>query len=184
MLQTYSEAEIKQFAKDRTSKYNSSSIATSIPLSNKWTFSTDVTLSNLSSTPSSAGVTGLEGTGNEIYYSAQFIGYDVFSAKETTRYQVRYSDTNTYERTQLTVSSRFRLKDQKWRLRPQISTESRVNKNGGITTKLNPSLRVDYKIKKRLKLEMDVSYETAKTTAPVKIDESNYYISAGFIWDF
>lgn len=184
LLQTYSESEIKQFAKDRTSKYNSSSLSTSIPLSNKWTFSTDVTLSNLSSTPSSANVVGLEGTGNELYYSAQFIGYDIFSANETTRYQIRYSDTKTYERTQLTVSSRFRLKNKKWRLRPQISTESRVNKKGGNTTKLKPSLRVDYKIKKRLKLEMDFSYEAAKTTAPVKVNENNYYISAGYIWDF
>lgn len=184
LLQTYSESELKQFAKDRTSKYNSSSISTTIPLSEKWTFSTDLTISNLSSTKSSAGVTGIEGTGNEFYYGAQFIGYNVFSSNETSRYQLRYSDGKTYERTQFTISSRFQLNNKKWRLRPQLSLESRLNKKGGLTTKIRPSIRADYKIKKMVKLEMDISYEAAKTTSPVSITENNYYISAGYIWDF
>lgn len=33
------------------------------------------------STPASAGVVAIEGTGNEIFYSTQFIGYNLFNAK-------------------------------------------------------------------------------------------------------
>ena len=184
LLQTYTEEELKQFAKDRTTKYNSSAISTTIPLSKKWTFAADATLSNLSSAPASAGVAAIDGTGNEYFYGAQFIGYNVFSAKETTRYQVRYDDTKTFKRTRYTISSRFRLKNKKWRLRPQLTLESRVNKKGGTTTKIVPRIKIDYKLKRKLKLELDVGYEAAKTTFPVAITENNYYLSLGYIWDF
>ena len=184
LLETYTENELKQFAKDRTTKYNSSAISTSIPLSDKWTFAADATVSNLSSAPASAGVVAIEGTGNEFFYGAQFIGYNVFSAQETTRYQVRFDDTKTFKRTRYTVSSRFRLKNKKWRLRPALTIESRINKKGGTTSKIIPKIKVDYKLKRKLKLELDVGYEAAKTTSPVAITENNYYLSLGFIWDF
>lgn len=184
LLLTYTEDELKQIAKDRTSKYNSAAISTTIPLSDKWTFSADATVSNLSSTPASANIVAIEGTGNEVFYGAQFIGYNVFNADETTRYQIRLDDTKTFKRTRYTVSSRFKLKNNKWRLRPQITFESKNQTNGGKTTKVTPAFKLDYKVKRSFKLEFDVSYESAKTTTPVAITENNYYLSAGFIWDF
>jgi len=45
-------------------------------------------------------------------------------------------------------------------------------------------MKLDYKIKRKFKLELDVSYENAKTDSPVNVTENNYYISAGFVWDF
>lgn len=184
LLLTYSEAELNQFAKDRTAKYNSMALSTTIPLSKKWSFNADGTVSNLSSTPESADVSAIEGTGNEFFYSAQFIGYNVFNADETSRYQLRFDDTKTFKRTRLTLSTRFRLKNNKWRFRPQVTLEKRDNSNGGATNKIKAGLKLDYKIKRKFKLELDVSYESGKTTFPVNITENNYYISAGFIWDF
>lgn len=67
LLQTYTEAELHQIAKDRTAKYNSASVSTTIPLNNKWSFIADGTVSNFSATPASAGVAATEGTGNELF---------------------------------------------------------------------------------------------------------------------
>ena len=184
LLLTYTEAQLYQFAKDRTAKYNSVAVSSTIPLSDKWSFNADITMSNLSSTPASAGVVAIEGTGNEFFYSAQFIGYNVFNADETSRYQLRYDDTRTFSRTRLTASTRFKLKNKKWRLRPQVTFETRENNNGGSTNKIKVGFKVDYKIKRKLKLELDLSYETGKTSFPVSVTENNYYISAGYIWDF
>jgi len=184
LLITYTESQLKQFAQDRTAKYTSAAVSTTIPLSGKWSFSTDATVSNLSSTPASAGVTAIDGTGNEFFYSAQFIGYNVFNADETMSYQLRYDDTKTFKRTRLTASTRFRLKNKKWRLRPQVTLEERDSNNGGKTNKIITGLKLDYKIKRSFKLELDVSYENGKTDFPVSIKENNYYLSAGFIWDF
>ena len=184
LLQIYTEAELHQFAKDRTAKYNSVSVSTTIPMNNKWSFIADGTVSNFSATPASAGVAATEGTGNEYFYSAQFIGYNVFNADETSRYQYRYDDTKTFERLRLTASTRFRLKNKKWRLRPEITLENRINSNGGTKQQVTVSLKLDYKIKRKLKLELDVSIEKGKTDFPVSFTENNYFISAGYIWDF
>lgn len=184
LLLTYTEAQLYQFAQDRTAKYNSIAVSSTLPLSEKWSFNADITVSNLSSTPGSAGVAAIEGTGDEYFYSAQFIGYNVFNADETSRFQLRLDDTRTFKRTQLTASTRFKLKNKKWRLRPQIKFENRENSNGGSNNKIGAGFKVDYKLKRSLKLELDLSYETGKTTLPVSIKENNYYISAGFIWDF
>lgn len=184
LLQTYTEAEIHQIAKDRTAKYNSASVSTTIPLNSKWSFIADATVSSFSATPASAGVAATEGTGNEYFYSAQFVGYNVFNADETSRYQYRYDDTKSFERLRLTASTRFRLKDNKWRFRPQVTLENRINSNGGTKRQVTAGIKLDYKLKRKLKLELDVSFEKAKTDFPVSITENNYYISAGFIWDF
>jgi len=184
LLLTYTEDQLKQFAKDRTSKYNSVALSTTIPLSKKWTFTADGTVASLSSTVSSAGVAAIDGTGNEFFYNTQFIGYNVFNADETTRYQIRYDDTKTFDRLRLTASTRFRLKNKKWRFRPKITIENRNNNSGGTTNKIIAAMKLDYKIKRKFKLELDVSYENAKTDSPVNVTENNYYISAGFVWDF
>lgn len=184
LLLTYTEAELYQIAKDRTAKYNSAAISTTLPLSSKWSFNADVTMSNISSTLGSAGVAAIEGTGNEFFYSAQFIGYNVFNANETSRYQVRYDDTKTFKRTRFTASTRFKLKNNKWRLRPQVTFENRINSNGGTNDKITTGLKFDYKVKRKFKIEFDVSYEVGKTDFPVSITENNYFVSAGFIWDF
>lgn len=184
LLLTYTEAELYQFAQDRTAKYNSIAVSSTIPVSKKWSFNADLTMSNLSSTPASAGVVAIDGTGDEFFYSAQFIGYNVFNADETSRIQLRYDDTRTFSRARLTASTRFKLKNKKWRLRPQITLENRSNNNGGKTNKVKAGFKVDYKIKRKLKLELDLSYEVGKTSFPVSVTENNYYISAGYIWDF
>ena len=184
LLLTYTEAELYQLAKDRTAKYNSVVVSSSIPMSAKWSFNADVTLANLGSTTASGGVAAIEGTGNDFFYSAQFIGYNVFNSDETSRYQLRYDDTKTFTRARFTASTRFKLKNNKWRLRPQITFENRDSSNGGKTNKIKAGLKVDYKIKRQFKLELDVSYEVGKTTFPVSINENNYYISAGYVWDF
>ena len=184
LLSTYTEAELYQIAKDRTAKYRSLSVSTTLPFSKKWRFNADATMSNLSSTPGSANVAAVEGTGNELFYSAQLIGRNVFNANETSRYQVRYDDTKSFKRTRLTASTRFRLKNKKWRIRPQITFENRINSNGAKNNKITTGLKFDYKVKRKLKVEFDVSYEKGKTDFPVSITETNYFISAGFIWDF
>ena len=184
LLLTYSEDELYQFAKDRTAKYNSIALSTTIPITNKWSFNADGMMSNLSSTPSSAGIDAIDGTGNEFFYSAQFIGYNVFNVDETMRYQIRYDDTKSFKRVRLTASTRFKLDNKKWRLHPQITVEKRNSVNGATTNKINAGLKLDYKIKRKVKVELDVKYETGKTDFPVSITENNYFISAGFIWDF
>ena len=184
LLLTYTEDQLYQFAQDRTAKYNSIALSSTIPMSEKWNFNADVTMSNLSSTPASAGVVAIEGTGDEFFYSAQFIGYNIFDVNETLRLQLRYDDTRTFDRTRVTASTRFKLKNKNWRLRPQLTVENRVNNNGGKTNKLKAGFKVDYKIKRKIKLELDLGYEIGNTSSPVKIKENNYYISAGYIWDF
>lgn len=184
LLLTYTEDQLKQFAKDRTAKYSSAVVSTTIPLSKKWTFSADGVISSLSSTRASVGVDSFAGTGNNFFIVTQLIGYNVFNANETTRYILMLDDTKAFKRTRIKVGSRFRLKNKKWRFRPQITLEKRNNKIGGTTNKVKVEVKFDYKIKRKLKIEFDFSYETGKTTFPVSTSENNYSISAGFIWDF
>lgn len=184
LLMTYTESELYQFAKDRTSKFNSIAVSSTIHFTDKWSLVADGMMSNLSSTPASATVAAAEGTGDEFFYSVQAIGYNVFNTNETMIFQVRYDDTKSYERLRLSASTRFRMENNKFRLRPKITVENKKSSNGGITNTIAAAIKADYKLKRKLKLELDVSYELGQTDFPVSVKENNYYISAGFIWDF
>ena len=184
LLQTYSEYELYQFAKDRTSKYNSIAVSSTIHFTDKWSLVADGTMSNLSSTPASAGVAAIEGTGNEFFYSVQAIGFNVFNTNETMIFQVRYDDTKTYERLRVSASTRFKMKNNNLRFRPKITVENKKSSNGGITNKIGAAIKSDYRLKRKLKFELDVGYEVGQTDFPVSAKENNYYVSAGFVWSF
>ena len=193
LLKSLSEDEIKKIAIDRTVRYSSATISSYFRLSNIWDFNTDVTVSRLDSSkttlanPPIAEILGQEGSGNEFYYSFQFISNNLFKYDEINTFQLSRIDSKTYKKVRYLLSSSFKYSD-KWRFRPKLIYEERKNNTGSILKRLIPGIRIDYKTRKNLKWEFDVSKGTSdeKSTllTPVDIHQDDLNISAGFIWDF
>ena len=183
LLQSRTPEEIKQLALDRTAVYKSLTLSGNKGLNEKYSLNGEVTVSNLSGTPASGGVEATLSTGNEFYYGIQLIGVNLYSKFDTSVGELRYEDTSNYQKTKLTASTRWRGKD-KWSFRPRLSYEIRDNVDGSEAEKIVPSIRVDYRYSKKVKFEFEMQYEDITKQTTVKSKESNYSISAGYIYDF
>ncbi len=187
---TYTETEIRQFAVDRTAVYKTLSVANSYPFTETIQLNTDVTVSNLSGTPASAGVLATDSPGNEYYYSITFIGTNFITDSDVTLLGIRYANLSTADTITYDVSTRIRYgKD--WRVRPRLRVDVQTQSNGTNRTIYRPSFRVDYYAKRNLKFELDTGYDyksitttTNNTTTTTVTDETNYYLSLGVIYDF
>ena len=183
LKQTYSEEQIKQFALDRTAVYKSLTLSGNRELTKKYSFNGEVTVSNLSSTQASAGVEATPETGNEFFYGVQLIGLNLYSSTDTSIGEVRYEDTNNYNKYKLSASTRWRNKN-KWSYRPKLSYEIRENTDGSEATKIVPSMRIDYRYTRKVKFEFDFQYEDITKKSTIASNESNYSVSIGYIYDF
>ena len=193
LLKSLTEDEIKKIALDRTVRYSSATISSYFRLSNVWDFNTDVTVSRLDSSvttpanPPIAEILGQEGSGNEFYYSFQFISNNLFKSDEINTFQVSRIDSKSYKKIRYLVSSSFKY-NTKWRFRPKLIYEERKNTSGSVLKRFIPALRIDYKSSKHFKWEFDISAGTSDETStlltPVNIHQDDMNLSAGFIWDF
>ncbi|MDH5776920.1 MAG: SPOR domain-containing protein [Gammaproteobacteria bacterium] len=180
----FTETEIREIARDRTADYRSITVSATAPVSKSFAINGDITLSNLSGTPASAGVEAQPSTGDEYYYGVQLIGTSIFTKFDTFIVGAKISDTSSYERNSIFVNDRFNL-NKKWRLNPKFILENTTRNNGSETVSLRPALKVDYKYKRDIKFEGELQYEMNDTTgAAFDTSENVYILSAGFLMDF
>ncbi|MDH5444228.1 MAG: tetratricopeptide repeat protein [Gammaproteobacteria bacterium] len=184
MRNNFTEQEIKQIAIDRTSEVTTYTINGTIPLSKKINLNMDVTMSNLSGTPSSAGITGTDPTGDEYFYGAQLIGIGVFGKNDTLVMGVRYSDTHSYERTAYTLSERI-LWNNTWRSKFGIYYDTTDKTNGAHVKTTRPSIGIDYIHSRSLRLEAEIQHSQSTESGDTLPSETEgTFFSAGLIYDF
>jgi hypothetical protein len=106
MLKRYRLDEVEEFALDRTARSTAATVTYSRPLSERYTASADVTLTNMSATKASASVPATPDTGWDVYTSAQLVGTSVLRDGDVLTTGVRYADTQTAHRSMLELSSR------------------------------------------------------------------------------
>lgn len=184
MRNNYSEDEIKQIAKDRTSEVTSYMFNGTIPLGKTFSLNMDLTISNISGTPDSANVVGTESTGDEYFYGTQLIGSGVLSRSDTLIVGVRFSDTHSYKRKAYTISERINW-SKTWRSKFGFYTATTDKTNGAHSETTRPSLGLDYLHSKSLRFEAEMQYtETTDTGDTLPSELEGTYFSAGLIYDF
>ncbi len=184
MKTIYSENEIKQIARDRTSEITTSSISGSFPVSKDYMMNLDMTITDISGTPTSAGVIGTEPTGNEYYYGVQLIGNDVLFKRDTVLFGVRYTDGSTYQKVSYSASDSMMLNN-KWRVNAGLYYELTNQTNGAKITAIKPSCGLVYQYSKALHLETDILYENSSVTGDtLPIERQGTSFNAGMTYDF
>ncbi|MDH5180595.1 MAG: SPOR domain-containing protein [Gammaproteobacteria bacterium] len=180
----YSEEEIRQIARDRTADFHSLTVSWVMPMNKSFNFAADVTLSNLSGTPASAGVLETTSTGNELFYGMQLIGTGIMTKFDTFITGVSFSDTSSSERNRLFINERFNLND-KWRFNPKFTLENTTRADGSQTVSQRPSIKVDYKYGKDISLDVEFMLEKNKTSgAVINVTETAYLLNAGLLVEF
>ena len=185
LLDTLTEEQIRQLAEDRTADVTTVTLGASHPFTEILQISGDVTVSNLSKTNASGGVEAIPETGNEYFYNMQLIGSNLIKNGDISVLGLRYSDTSTSKISSLTMDTRYPIQTV-WRINPRFRLDYRDNSNNDSTQWIAaPSLRIDYRWRKRYRFEVETGGEwSTQDLSNETQDSSSYFFSLGYRADF
>ena len=184
LLATKTEEEIRQLARDRTAQYASVTGTVIQKITKKIQISNDYTLSRLSSTVSSDGINGTEGTGYEHYLSSQLIATDWFRKNDVTIAGVRYASMSTGNRYTINMLRQDRL-PKKIVLNGRLRLDYQKRTNASSILNLRPSLKINYKYTKKLKVDFEVGldYSVRKHSFDEGSDAKGF-VGLGYFYQF
>jgi hypothetical protein len=147
--------------------------------------SADLTLSELTGTPTSGGVEGFAGTGYDYFYSLQFIGNSLIKQGDIGIVGLRYSDTGSYNTYSLNLDTRYPI-TRNMRINPRFLVDYRTSHLSSTEQlKFRPLARLEYRWKRRYNFEIEGGLElsTEKTSATTD-DRRGYFFTCGYRIDF
>jgi len=185
LLNTLTEDQVRQLAQDRSATSRTFTLGVSKPLNKRLQVSSDITITNLSSTPASGGVEAIPGTGNEYFYNLQLIGTGLLKEGDIAIAGIRYSDTSTANIFSVNLNSRYPV-NSAWRVNPRLRVDFRRNKrDSSHQWTLAPSLRTDYRWKKRYHFELELGGEWSNLRLTDTTEKTrSYFMSMGYRIDF
>ncbi len=191
LQQTYTEAEIRQLALDRTATLRTFTLGGSHPLRaflpgrGQYQISSDFTVTSTSGMPASGGVDAVPPTGNQFFLGLQLIGNGLFKNGDTSILSLRLGQTREARDTLLGINTRYPLTPE-WRINPYVQFNRRRNRNDGDGRDiLRAAFKMDYRWRRRVLLDMQLGYDrTRETLAGVEQSGSTLFYYLGYRWDF
>ncbi len=191
-LGTFSNSELRQFARDRAATTTSLTLGASRPLNEKFQITGDANISHTSGTDLSlnsklfnGAIEGTSSSGYDFFISTQLIGSGLFKQGDIGILGLRYSDVNTSDTVSLNLNTRYPF-TRAFRINPKATLSYRQNKRDiGERFTIKPSLRIENRWKKRVRFEAEVGGEWAKDrrVGSAEITRS-YFVNAGYRMTF
>jgi tetratricopeptide (TPR) repeat protein len=180
LLKTLNEDEVRKLAEDRTAKSRSMIFSVTQELSEQFQLNGEFSVSELSGTPASGGVTTTPSTGAEFFYSSQLIGSSLFMENDIAIFGLRYSDLQNVDSYSVDFNTRFPI-TRDLRINPRVRIDYRKNKNDdGDRVNIRPLVRMDYRWKRWLRFELEGGREWINETVIGDSQKStNYFFSLG-----
>lgn len=195
----FTDDEIHQLAEDVTTDSTTITLSVSYPFNKKYQVNSDISYSKFSEIPPSDIVTpDPDGTdpdpgslttatipsAESIFFSTQLIGNGLFKEGDISILGLRYSDTDTANTISLSLNSRYPF-TKNLRLNPRLRIDLRDNETDDSTQwTVAPSLRMDYRWRRRLRFEADIGGEWSTRDIPDTEDTKAYFFSLGYRYDF
>ncbi len=191
LKQTYTEAEIRQLARDRTATLHTFTLGGAFPVNGvipgrgQYQLSTDFTVTSTSGMPASGGVDAVPATGNQFFLGLQLIGNGLFKPGDTSILSMRVGDTRSARDLTLGFNTRYPL-TRDWRINPFVQYNRRADKtDGDERTILRAAFKMDYRWGRSVLLDMQIGYDsTTEEVAGVAQDSSALFYYLGYRWDF
>jgi len=182
---SYSTSEIEDLARDRTATSKLATLGMSRPMNEHLQFSGDVTVVNLSDTSQSGGVEASEGTGTDYIYNLQLIGSNLINQGDITILGLRFADGDDRDVYSFNINTRYPLTSN-LRINPRFRMDSRKFRDDNTSQVIyRPSLRLDYQVKRRLRLEAEFGGEYSdREIIGGSGKDSSYFVSVGYRVDF
>ena len=135
---------LEEIARDRSARSRNLTATYTQPLSERWTAQLDLTLANTGSTPASAGVEAVPGSGTEFYLGGQLVGNGIFLTGDTLIGGLRYASTERFHIVDGELAARVPI-GPKLAVEPRWRVARRTDKFGsGHQTVWRPNLRATY----------------------------------------
>ncbi|WP_158658898.1 hypothetical protein [Methylocystis bryophila] len=119
LLKYDTQAEVQQWAKDRTPLFKSAMASYTRPINDNLQFIVDGTVTHLSGTPPSGGVDGTFPTGTEYFVSGQLMGQNFFAKGDMYSAAIRYAHLAGSQVYFLDLNARYPLSDE-LRINPRL----------------------------------------------------------------
>ena len=189
--------DLLTLAKLRTAISNLAQFGLTNHIKEKWQMGTDVTVSNTSGMEQSGTLnpdftTGLEGfvpaspsTGNAWTISERLIGNDVLSSRDVSMMSLSYTKSPLMTGETLLLNSHSFIREL-WTLDTTLRFYWQTDNLGGKQNIISPMVKLGYRLKNNLTLEIEGGIEVTKAT-PSALQSSKTtrkYFSCGFRWDF
>ena len=145
-----------------------------------WTLSTDVSMTDFKATEESLNVAALDAH-QDLYLSTQLRADNAFGNGNYGALQVRYYESDDSRTMGMMLNSRFGLLESWW-LYPRVAVDQRTQTNSDLKQlRIRPSLRLDYRHARWLRLEMEVGYEwTEREMFSQDLDMQGLFLRAGY----
>lgn len=142
----------------------------------------DFRISSVSETSASGNLPAAPGTGNVYVYTGQAIKTGVFTERDTGVVSLSLIDGMTYNGQSLSVNHVF-LKDL-WRVESALRMYRQLNNQGVRLARIAPTLRLSYRVRNHLNLEMELGVERTTTDGPTQTDKTDrQFFNLGYRWD-
>ncbi|HUO67765.1 MAG TPA: tetratricopeptide repeat protein, partial [Gammaproteobacteria bacterium] len=187
MLLVFTEDQIRQIARDRTSDMTTLTLGISKPLFERFQINADVTATEIGATVASAGVPAIPGTGRQVFYTTSFVGSGLFGARDVNVFNLRYGSSPDFTLSQVTWDVRFPI-GQRLRINPRLTYGVWDGTSGVHRETTSPSFRVLLNFRSRYHFEAEVGKDDFLRTnaADPTIRESSIgnYVNIGYHADF
>jgi tetratricopeptide (TPR) repeat protein len=187
LLQTMTNAQVRQQALDVTAIANQALLGVTTPVAPKWQVGADARLTNVGSLPSVV-VNGIQipaspATGNIWSYAVQAIGSNLYSTRDANVFGVTYATSPLFNGWLLSYNNLSLVREQ-WTLEPSIKYYTQTDNLGLKLARWTPAMRVSYRVRENLALESEVVWESARTVGPTLQDNtSRYFFYVGYRFD-
>ena len=174
--------DIYQLAKDRTATSRLISGGVTKPLSKRVQISGDLSLSDVSGVPATAGQPAVAGTGLLATLSGRIIASNWLAKNSVTVAGASYVDGSTYNAISMFLTERANFR-QVWRLEANLSAYLVDNDSGTSQVRLTPALRTEYR-RKKTTFEFELGREVVDNTGTLVSSTERTFVMLGYRYDF
>jgi hypothetical protein len=185
LLQSWTEEELRQLARDRTATSRTATFGVSMPLGERLQLNADVTSLEIGASVDSAGVAAVPGTGQQVYYSGTLVASTLFGGRDVNVLNLRYGEAPDFTSTILTWDTRVPL-GKHLRINPRLRYGVWESTSTGVRREtLTPALRLLWNAPRRYRLELEFGRENlVRTSTAGELDSTGKYLNLGYRADF
>jgi hypothetical protein len=190
MLQSFSEEEVRQLARDRTATSNTYTVGGSKQLHSflrgygQYQISGDININTISGMPASGGVPEIPASGTNYFIGGQLIGNSIIKRGDTSIVTLRYGSTRTAQDIVFGLESRYPVTPQ-FRVNPRFRYLHRNGREND--SKLNTfrlSGKADYTYRSmHFEGELGVDFTNDKF-GDITTKSRGIFTYIGYRWDF
>ena len=188
LLQTLTEEQIRQQARDVTATATQALIGLTTPVGPNWQVGADARLTNVGALPEVVvnGITipAQPATGNIYSYNLQAIGSNLYSSRDTNVLSATYVAAPTFDGYLLSYNN-LSLIQGRFTVEPSIKYYTQKDTQDVKLDRLTPGLRLTYRVRDSFALESEFIWEKTRTVGPTSRDDaSRGFFYFGYRWDF